>query len=183
MGTAEAVIDGRQFAANNSKTPRHHLANLLRKLRIMKPEPTSSELCNLTLQKAISEAGMMNLGAALAIADEALWHEPDNIQAIIIKGMIYMDLGKLNLANDEFIKAVGIARRMTETTKNSMLSLDSAMVDIYISMRLEKPVDGIRHVMYVPIGQGITDLAIGAFERAKKNFEYAVHFSSEKTNE
>lgn len=186
MNMAEATIPGRQFTANLSRaagqTPRRRLANLLRKYHLMKPEPTPKELCSMALQKAVQEAGMMNLDAALELADMALWHETDDIQAIIIKGLIYMEKGEADLAVAEFDKAVEIAKKMSGAASNEMPQLERTLVENYISMRRNTPAGHIPAMAYTPVDQAIVTLCIGAFDQAKKDFGFAVRLSTEKTS-
>jgi|GEM_PF-5143397 len=182
MNMAEATIPGRPFAARirgNSagQTSRRRLATLLRKCHLMKPEPTSKELCSMALQKAVIEAGMMNLDAALELADMALGHEKEDIQATVIKGLIYMEKGEANLANAEFENAVEIARRMSKAASNEMPRLDRGLIENYISMRRNNPAGRIPILAYAPIDEGIVSLQIGAFEQAGKDFGFAVRFA------
>jgi ribosomal protein L28 len=184
MGTAEATISRRQFAANISRaagqTPRRRLANLLRKYHLIKPEPTSGELCKIALKKAIEEAGMMNLDAALEMAGKALGHEPNDMQATVIKGMLYMDSGMAGMAETEFRKAVETARKMSSKENHGILQLDYSSVTDYIDMRRESPAGDVQHIAYVPIGEAIVSLSISAFGQAEKDFGFAVRFSTEK---
>jgi tetratricopeptide (TPR) repeat protein len=177
---AEAAIDGRTFAVPARKAPTRRLVNLLRKWHLMKPEPTSSELCAIALKKAVTEAGLMRLDAALAMADKALIHEQDDIQAIVIKGLIYMEKGNPEMAAAEFKKATETAKRMSKAAKNGMIQMDCSIVNDYISMRRDAPVGGINHIAYIPAGQALVSLSISAFLQAERDFGFAVRFSTKK---
>jgi hypothetical protein len=173
MGTAEGTIRGRVYFTRVGLMPRHRLAEFLRRLRLMKPEPTLEQRYKTSITKAIECAKSMNMEAALKHLNDATHSCGSSPEVILLKGMVYMDMGNLKLAEQAFRASI----EALKVAKGSGSTALFIFVEEYMRMRHDFPAPGVKPICYIPVQNAFRDASIGAFGQTDKNIAYTLFYA------
>jgi hypothetical protein len=171
---AQSTFDTPALPQLQAKPKARRITAFLRKWHILKPEPTLGQRRESLMQKAIKCASSMHMDDALKHLTEAIHSCGISSEALLLKGLVYLDKGELQLAAQAFRASIETLKAVKEP-ENMVLGL---FVEEYMRMRHAHPAPNVPPISYVPVQNAFRAATIGSFGQADKDIAYTLNYAS-----
>jgi tetratricopeptide (TPR) repeat protein len=157
-------------------TLKENAIRLLRKLHTFKPEPTRNEKISRLFDSVMEKTKESDFEGAIDKLHSILEIE-NNIEAHCIKGIIYLELGIVPMAEVEFRNIV-----LTSSESKQREYFDHYNVTRYFLARNDIPIYNFKNIAYSEVHQAMIYISIGYPEKAEEYFKMAVSYAKEAKN-